>query len=99
MKFNLNEHVRVQLTDFGRAMHRKRWDDFRKERPWLKDKDYQPPVEDKNGWSTWQLWILMREFGPVISLGASEFPFDLDIEIPSGRRLKSNGTPKTRAAA
>ena len=37
-------------------------------------------VEDKKGWSRWQLWCLMAEFGDHLYHGCVP-PFDPDIKI------------------
>ena len=69
MEFNVNEKVRVILTDHGRAMHRadheKFWLSVRLEVP-----PYTPPKEDADGWSEWQLCELMEAFGPHTHLGS-----------------------------
>lgn len=64
--FNINDRVRVRLTDHGRAVHRKQYDLLVGH---LRNKDgfpYIAPVEDADGWSEWQLWSLMNTFGPHI---------------------------------
>ncbi len=76
MKFNINQYVRVRLTDAGRAAHRKWWDDLFQS-PQLKSK-YSPPKEDAEGWSRWQLHILMHELGPALCPG---FPVPFETEI------------------
>lgn len=81
--FNLNESVRVQLTHAGRqflhAEHHNFWD---KQGAGIV-RDYTPPKEDAEGWSTWQLHSLMSTFGCMIILGrgAKDLPFALDIQI------------------
>lgn len=68
--FNINSAVFVRLTDHGRARHRANWDEFIDKYPPLKDKlTYHPPKEDAEGWSEWQLWHLMQEFGQYTSMG------------------------------
>lgn len=62
-RFNINDYVWVRLTDRGREHHKKIWhsimgDDF----------PYNPPQE-VNGWSKWQMWVLMRDFGSQIGNG------------------------------
>ena len=82
MEFNINEKVRVKLTDHGRAVHADDhaafWANTRL--PLKKCPAYTPPKEDAEGWSEWQLWILMEAFGPHIHMG---FPncFETTIEI------------------
>jgi hypothetical protein len=78
MKFNINHDVRVKLTDRGMSLHKeshdKFWAQFEREAP-----KYTPPKEDADGWSTWQLWTLMHDFGPYISM--FDTPFETEIEL------------------
>jgi len=67
MRFNVNETVSVRLTGRGRAI--------------LRQVGVAPKAEDAEGWSRWQLWDLMRQFGGHLYLGCDP-PFDLAIEIP-----------------
>jgi hypothetical protein len=78
MRFNINDNVRVRLTDEGRAIHRKIWDDLRAEHPLVGP--YTPPKEDADGFTRWQLWRLMQDFGPAIRMGFRP-PFEPDIEV------------------
>lgn len=67
MDFNINETVLVKLTDHGRSVR------AREHARWTAEAgvklEYHPPKEDAEGWSSWQLWSLMREFGPHIYMG------------------------------
>ncbi len=78
MKFNINNYVRVKLTDRGRENHRKNHDELFA--GWSEKPEYRPPVEDAEGWSKWQMWSLMADFGPHISIGMNP-PFETEIEI------------------
>lgn len=66
-EFNLNNKVRVKLTDHGRAVleveHSKFWREAGRTMP------YTPPKEDADGWSEWQLWQLMSTLGGHLGLG------------------------------
>jgi hypothetical protein len=92
MKFNINHDVRVKLTDRGMSLHKeshdKFWAQFEREAP-----KYTPPKEDADGWSTWQLWTLMHDFGPYISMSL-DTPFETEIELvisePPARRPLSD---------
>jgi hypothetical protein len=42
--------------------------------------EYVPPVEDSQGWSKWQLWVLMQELGIHVKLGF-ETPFEPLIRV------------------
>lgn len=76
MEFNINNYVRVRLTDAGRAHHRKEWEELLAGTKLT----YTPPVEDAGGWSRWQLWNLMQVFGPMIGMGMPS-PFGTVIDI------------------
>lgn len=56
-KINVNDLVRVRLTDHGRAVYAK----------WLESlslpEEYRVPKEESSGWSQWQLHELMGIFG------------------------------------
>lgn len=77
-EFNINNKVRVKLTEEGHRILKRNHDRF-----WrlLEPKQgYDPPVEDKNGFSDWQMWELMREFGPDLYNGC-KVPFETTIFI------------------
>jgi hypothetical protein len=76
--FNLNNYIRVQLTDSGRGIIRQNFADLKKSFPKLSGPNL--PNEDADGWSRWQLWNLMQTFGPHIGLGI-ENPFAILIQI------------------
>jgi hypothetical protein len=75
MQFNINNEVRIQLTDLGRTIHRQNFEKL------LPDLAYEPPIEDADGWSSWQLWKLAHEFGAHLYNGCDP-PFKSCIEIP-----------------
>lgn len=83
MLFNVNESVRVKLTDHGRRIHFENWRAFRQQFP-LVGGEYQPPKEDENGWSEWQLWVLMQTFGKHITMSKPN-PFKTTISMPDLR--------------
>lgn len=67
VKFNINDDVRVRLTDIGRRILDK-------------DGSLEFVKTDKDGWSTFQFWVLMEIFGKYIYNGCS-VPFKTEIEI------------------
>lgn len=75
---NVNDMVRVKLTDYGRAVHAKDHANFRINAG--VNRSYMPPKEDAEGWSEWQLWVLMQAFGPYIATGFTGC-FEADIEV------------------
>lgn len=76
MKFNINNYVKVKLTDFGREIHSDWWNSL--DSSWMRP--YRSPTEDAEGYSVWQLWHLMEIFGEHIHLGGKN-PFETEIEI------------------
>ena len=80
--FNLNEHVKVKLTNVGRQIHRKNFDILYAGAPDSLKGVYRPPKEDENGWSEWQLYELMNEFGKDLHIGmASNNPIMPTIKL------------------
>lgn len=77
MKFNINDYVKVKLTDHGREIHKQQYEQWFKDMPWY---EYTPPQEDAEGWSKWQMWDLMQTFGAVLYNGC-KLPFETEIEI------------------
>ncbi len=80
MKININDSVRVRLTECGKKQHRENHDNFWRTTKHPNPPKYTAPVEDVDGWSEWQLWCLMAEFGPHILMGSLP-PFDTEIEL------------------
>lgn len=82
MKFNINDCVRVKLTQVGRDIleqhHREMCASLSDYLPYI------PKEEDAEGWSSWQLWILMRNFGGL-TMGGMDLPFETEIEIIEGK--------------
>lgn len=78
IEFNLNQWISVQLTDQGRAEHKRQHEEYRKTYP--KWPEYVAPEEDEEGWSKWQGWDLFNHFGHMLNIG-SERPFSLTIRF------------------
>ena len=74
IRVNVNDLVRVRLTDKGRAIRDARWAELR-----VLTNGNIPvapePAEDGDGISEWLLWEFMRTFGPCMHNGA-DMPFD-----------------------
>lgn len=78
IEFNINQYVRVRLTETGHKIHKEDYDRIYrnyKKNPY----PYNPPKEDEDGWSRWQLWTLMELFGSSIHIGINEAPFETNI--------------------
>jgi hypothetical protein len=75
-EFNLNNKVRVKLTDAGRAAlkrdHALFWSAQGCTMPYL------PPKEDADGWSEWQLWSLMSALGNLVFSNVMETSIQIE---------------------
>ena len=76
-KFNVNESVWVRLNPKGREILWREHERFYASigRPGT---PYITPKEDADGWSKWQLWSLMADFGPHMHMGG-DTPFETTI--------------------
>lgn len=80
--FNINDYVRVKLTDEGRKLLREQHASFMDAikahggKPW----DYEPPKEDAEGWSRWQMHNLMEALGHACTMGRP-VPFETEIQL------------------
>lgn len=79
IEFNINDNVFVKLTDLGRTELKRQHDQLNKEINGVLG-GYRPIVEDKDGWSKWQLHDLMNHFGHMMYVGF-EMPFETTIRI------------------
>lgn len=81
MRFNVNNYVRVKLTEEGRQILRDEYAKRAAQHPadyfgW----SYVEPVADQEGYVRFQLWSFMQKFGPHMHLGM-KMPFDAEIDI------------------
>jgi len=79
-KFNINFTVKVRLIEYGKRIHKKRWEDFWNSVGRLNEFPYTPLKEDENGYVEFQMWELMDAFGNYMGMGC-EVPFDTVILI------------------
>ena len=77
MKINMNDNVKVRITEYGRECLMKNAVEIRQA-----FSTYEPlqKIEDEEGWSEWQLWRLMDEFGKYLHCG-NKIPFETTIII------------------
>jgi hypothetical protein len=84
MKFNINENVKVKLTNFGISVLRKQHDELMKVYSKVMDfPKFQEPEKDENGYSKFQLWALMESLGSYCGM-AKEPPFETEIILSTG---------------
>jgi hypothetical protein len=84
--FNINETVKVRLTEYGKKLHKQQWVDFWSSIGRLNENPYAPPQEDENGYVKFQMWDLMEKFGNHCGL-CKELAFETVILIDE-RHLK-----------
>jgi hypothetical protein len=89
VRFNINDYVRVKLTDLGRNVIANYTAEFQVRHNialthWPKD--------DAEGWSKWQAHDLISTFGEHLGPGFGDVPFETTIEIPD-EYLKPNPNP------
>lgn len=77
---NINNYVYIRLTNYGRQIHEKNHHEFWSHHPIEIRPMYVPPHEDGNGWSKWQLWHLMYDFGSTMGMGV-DIPFETAIRM------------------
>lgn len=80
-KFNINNYVKVKLTDYGREIHKKHHIDLFTEIGKLDKFPYETLKEDEYGYVTFQLHDLMKLFGEYFGAGGrpEQYPFKFDI--------------------
>lgn len=83
LHINLNEWIRVKLTDLGKEIYYHRCDELNKAygieivRPSF-------PSEDKDGYTRFQLWEFIQLYGPHIGMGAPNVTDPLEIVYDGG---------------
>lgn len=78
--FNINDYVSVKLTDKAKVWHKEAFLVWKAAICPKATLQYVPPEEDAQGWSKWQMWHLMEDFGPMVRI-CSEPPFATGIRI------------------
>ena len=82
-KINLNDTIKVKLTDYGKEIY---YHQFDKLNDWVKSKgckliEPKMPEVDKEGKTRFQLWSFMEMYGNYIGLTKPNFIEPLEIEI------------------
>ncbi len=79
--FNVNDYVLIKLTDRGKEILKKNYDELQLliiqsgGKPTF---EFKLPKTDENGYSKHQLWSIMSEFGKYLYLGC-EAPFEMNM--------------------
>ncbi len=76
--FNLNNYVRVKLTEHGHRCHRYEHDEFWKGvgKP---DHEYLPLAVDSEGYCQMQMWVFMKKLGQFIAHGGPDVIEDMNV--------------------
>lgn len=67
LKININDKVRVRLTEYGRQCLAENYAKLSMDSGAPLSMPNKKP--DADGWTEWQLWHLMQEFGQHIAMG------------------------------
>lgn len=73
-KFNINDHVKVKLNDFGKTIYYHQFDRFNDMCGKIMIEPKYPEV-DEEGFTEMQLWQLMNIYGPHLANGCN-VPFE-----------------------
>lgn len=83
MTINLNDWVKVKLTDHGKDIYYHQYDELNEKSVQLHGRNViEPsmPKVDADGYTTFQLWCLIELYGPHMHMGRP-LPFDVNIVI------------------
>lgn len=88
VKVNINNTVKVKLTDYGISILKKQHDDLNKmilSNGGMGVGEFELRL-DGDGYYSTQLWTLMNRFGHVMRM-SDELPFYIDIIIEGGEPI------------
>lgn len=77
-KFNMNDEVKVRLTETGIKELKRQHDELQATVPVIGD--FKEPSKDEKGYSTYQAWVLFSSLGHLMTMGG-DLPFQTDILI------------------
>lgn len=71
IRINLNEPIKVKLTQLGKDIYYHRFDSLNRA---IGEDICKPsyPVEDEDGYTEFQLWYFMNLYGDFIDVGSSD---------------------------
>jgi hypothetical protein len=79
IEFNCNEMVKVKLTSYGKECLRKNHE-RKMSRYAVFAYPFELPEEDEEGYASFQLWCLMKEFGEYMDVGIKN-PFNMGMKL------------------
>ena len=91
MTINLNEFVKVKLNNYGKVIYCHQHDELNE---FIKSKGCKPlepllPKVDEDGYTEFQLWELMKLYGPHIGMGLPT-PFEMNVVVYVGEHRKED---------
>ncbi len=83
MKLHINDSVKVRLTQQGKEYLKNQHDKLYANLPSHNKPTFKLPAEDAEGYSEFQLWILLKDFSTYFNSMQifSEPPFQAEIQI------------------
>lgn len=81
-KININEHIKVKLTDYGKEIFYHQYDNLNKAFGKEIIKPSYPTV-DSDGYTSFQLWCFMNLYGRYIDIGVQNVIEPLEIVFES----------------
>ena len=81
MLFNINNYIRVKLTECGRRILKREHDSLMKLLPESAQRPFEI-MEDEDGWYKGQAWSIISTFGSHMRMGGDP-PFETEIDIVS----------------
>lgn len=73
--FNINQHVKVKLTKSGISELERQHKKMDLNQP------FELPPTDSEGYTTFQLHMLMKKFGHLMGIGTLDSPFEASIKV------------------
>jgi hypothetical protein len=88
LKVNINDAVKVKLTDFGVSILKEKREKLNKAIKGRGGKGFGEfeLKKDADGYTTFQHWELMNTFGDVMTMGFNA-PFETDIIVTKGKPI------------
>ncbi len=78
MDFNVNQYIKVKLTDVGKVELKRQHNELRK--VCASVGEYSPKEEDEDGFVKFQAWSLFSSLGHLCNIGCNP-PFETDVKI------------------
>lgn len=86
MKINLNQEVKVKITEYGHQILRDEHRAIREMFP-SSDLEYKEPKVDDEGYSVMQMHNVMSHFGKYMYMGAVKLPIEMAIVVDENNLL------------